>query len=753
MKNRKMVTMLDEALQSPVGSTKRQQAKAMLGSLTAVKNNNSYVEDGMGGGFGDFWNSPRMEQLKGAGSSIWDKFSGDAKDAAQMTGDTLRYGKDMFQQGIEGAYKYGKSGAAASADVMQSEMGQWGLPGGTTPALPQGDMSMAPIPQKKAVITGGSMKEGFDPTDPVTQQGGMSLPGGTQTGGMSVLPTDLNALAKANDPKFYTGKSPEQIKSEQNARYAQYEYNRDDEDATEKLFLYGDSDEAINKVVEENPSSVESWLYDYGIDKGVMQTFVDSGIGAPGAASMIMQNEKLFKEIFGPDVNVDEDLIGATLSRQVFNLKDRKKEEYQVDELLDNVKDLTSRNLSVESDLQAYIRGRDTYLKKIDGMIDDVKDKFVDMDTSNPNTAKHMKKYSDYLHILKGRQLMRYTDYVQTSVDQANNELIRMQDLYNTQLTAFNEAFQEEGTILAEDYTMMKDILENMYTNLDGQEMKEIEIESAKNDLLLQQFEIFKATNPSDDFKSMTGTEKNYYLEQMGLRENSDGQHIDTGMEKSSDLYKLKNDAIGYGFDPERMQDYFIKNTRKTLMDEASYSGNYTDNVSFYNSTMSKLGRDGAFDPNITSIDDLINSDYRYDADLVAKAMSGGLQDGLKDYFTDKEDGEKRVNTLRKMIRDLTGSGIYKKESKREKWGNDDESNIADTLWDMWAIKIDPTMGAHAFFDGTKNDDGTIKTQGFDKNMPSKDLIELFTEQMSKDILDKYYKEFLDSFINIRTKE
>jgi len=90
-----------------------------------------------------------------------------------------------------------------------------------------------------------------------------------------------------------------------------------------------------------------------------------------------------------------------------------------------------------------YIRGKDEYLKKINGLLDDARMKIAYTDTSNPYVAQRWENYLDYLYTLRDRQISRYNDIARICTNDIKKKQQQYLDLQKIQLSC------SEGTILS----------------------------------------------------------------------------------------------------------------------------------------------------------------------------------------------------------------------------------------------------------------------------------------------------------------
>lgn len=282
---------------------------------------------------------------------------------------------------------------------------------------------------------------------------------------------------------------------------------------------YGATSEGIQKWYQENPEQVDQWLTNItGVSpESVTETEISRPSNMPadmwsslkenvegrvGAESWKYNALSKLKEWF-PDVPEEDLPVGAIWTDEIPVIKERLNEEYQLNSLLDNVEKLDSQGLTIEDDLQAYVRGRDEYIKNIDKMINNVNDIYTERDVSDPRVRKMLDKYRDYLYMSKGRQEVRYTDYVNNSIKEHEARLERATNDYNSNLKQFTSALSEEKNITEEKYDMYSDMLTDMYDSLDKRETEIQDI--TDNELSKLASDLKNASNIKDYLEDLSG--------------------------------------------------------------------------------------------------------------------------------------------------------------------------------------------------------------------------------------------------------
>lgn len=190
------------------------------------------------------------------------------------------------------------------------------------------------------------------------------------------------------------------------------------------------------------------------------------GLGAETFAVGALQNKEQLKRVLNlPDEIINTFPVG-NLSQQLGKLQDNITKKYQLDTMLNDMTSKLNQGLSVQKDVTNYIRLNDDYLGKLDKMIYDFDQMEAYTDTSNPVKAKRFANYKNYLELLKGRQLSRYTNYLESSVNDYDIKLKRSENIYNANLNAAEKEFTKEKAITTETYTTVKKMLTDLYDNV-----------------------------------------------------------------------------------------------------------------------------------------------------------------------------------------------------------------------------------------------------------------------------------------------
>ncbi len=387
MGNKDLSFSIDEALNAPVGSTKRRKAQSILGSLG--KHNG--ISDGQGGALD--W------------SGNWDDFK------IQNPGQQQNPNSQMDGQTMT-----------------------------TTPSMLSPEEKVIPATEKKK----GTIFFSAAP---------------------SIRIANTTPYMISETPKLSSEEAPSPTApGAQINNIASEEPAGDDSSATS----FSSPGTGMGDV-----NGIEDWWNSLSEDEKKNKQFLydslKSGTGENTFALMSLSDKEKMKKLF-PGVPEDQLPSGATYFDQYDDIEKNLREEYKIDTMESNLSRLQQGGVDIESDLNGYMTARDSYIQKLDNMINSAKDKSVTTDLSNPNDQKTMDNYLNYLYVMKGRQQKRYADFVKQAVGQYETELKTAQDAYDTNYKAFTSALSNKKDIYKEDYKNYQMMLEEMYKNVESRE-------------------------------------------------------------------------------------------------------------------------------------------------------------------------------------------------------------------------------------------------------------------------------------------
>ena len=676
MKNPKLAKLVSEALDSPLGSTKREQAKALLGS---IKGANKNFQDGQGGFPGIF---PLAGQfLQSLPSSLI--------DFGKSIGTAGSIGTSLLSTGAQAL----GSGVSAVSESFGSGLGTVGV---GTPFTPLGETAGAQkltelFPEDPPPLT-----KKF-PTSNIPKESLFNVPiPGVQTS--TSLFTNLPSQPTSNIPKesLFTGPIPgiqtstslftiptlgqtetKQTTTEQTATSPVISGPKLDAlkvkypDADWDYIISGGkiAPKQFNIPKDINGLGVADTTFSdptngniTGFDDGILATKFPSlmqtilaaaeiGLGAESFATQVQGDKKLIDEIFA-DIPEDQRPYGASLARQLADLQSSLKDENKLDEQLANITSLTKRGRTVEKDLTNYIVSRDEYIKKLDGMIDDLDTQISKMDLSDPFVNKLTNNYRNYLHILRGRQEKRYADFLSDSIDQHNNEIQSAIDLYDITKNKFISELQIQAAITTEDFNNLRTMLIDMYNNVAGREAMGRQVLKEELDLYEQQIRIIadeaELLNPNFNIEKISTVTISEMERLLGYTGDKDPFGNKIKINPPSDLYGLMNQAefsLGTGFG-ERIRARFYREAANDAL-AAGKSGNLSDILKFYSKAQSNLFSYAEPEGPRTA------EEIEYDLDQIQRIVSSNMIQGLVSDYMLGENG--KINDIRDALDDLVG--------------------------------------------------------------------------------------------------
>ena len=430
-----------------------------------------------------------------------------------------------------------------------------------------------------------------------------------------------------------------------------------------------------------------------------------SGLGPTGTAIGILSNRKKLAAFLGmPESSLAEfmPLESGLLSAQLAGIYAAEAKAHGLDAAYKSMFDAANRNLSIEDNLSAYIRGKDVYLGAIDKLIDQGVDIMANSDTSNPYVAKQLGNYMTYLNVLQGRQNTRYVNMLDLAIKSNNNEYQQATNLYNAAEKKVTDDYNRVGAVTAEFYKTTTDMVKEMYANVAGRdetlqktfdfEMKKVDamFDTATKSLALLQkqkdlglpvdFDALKRIYPnatdaelSSYASNMTSSTKYDKITNLDIANSLMGITTDskTGAVTFSDydpMSAIDAAATSQNYDPAVLFKQYEQATGKNLAQKAA-TGNFESELNAYGPALSNMYQVAAANPNL-------NNGYQ----SIKNTIKSGLTKGLTEFLSGKKD------RLKEAINSLTGAGIFNKQvTDRAKFiaAYSDLGDVAGLLFDI----------------------------------------------------------------------
>ena len=489
MNNPSLAKVLSDAWDAPAGSTKNEKAKGILKSLHKV--NNNYAQDGMGGP-GDLTVSNGPNNYIG------------------QTGSTLDVPKIQPWQAPSLTTQENQI-AGSPTDLTTMGMPEEIDTSKKTIFLPSIDEY---LPDKRAKIS-----------DDMRMDGGISG-GRTQMSPLSVRPfgtgttqaspsledslTDQESrVVGTTDGRGSLGDTPQTLAEQLAAQDARVTKTIDGTEEVPSGGLATGENITIGGLLAMDDASVDLWYSGLSPENKSLYAYVQEAkrlnIGAEALSAEVLGNRELLGKILPPEVLATFPMSGLKAD-MVTDLKASVKASHGLDSQLDMLMKMSNQSMTVDKDLQAYIRGKDEYLGQVDKMIDDYTTQYANTDMSNPYVAKRAENYLNYLTVLQGRQNTRYTNFLNLAIASNTNNLKQTQALYDSTYEKANEEYLDTKASYTESYDDIKAMLKDMYNNMETQtelikanELYQLEHDKAVNDLATSALKLKKEEKESEN--------------------------------------------------------------------------------------------------------------------------------------------------------------------------------------------------------------------------------------------------------------
>jgi len=691
MKNKNMSQIMNEAWQSKPGSTKRERAKSVLKSFHSL---NSNVVDGQGG------------ESQGLFPWAW----GNVKEGAQTNWDITKGVGSALWEGGKALGSTALSGAEWTGYNLNPMTGPM-LYGGETRDL--GDTYGAQ-----------NLAKQFFPSAPAQPTSGPQL---EEAKAAMLGPVDMREQQAETDRLKAGGAMSPQVLAQLQKNYPDSDYvralNGDTTPYADSILDSGsDSFDTGDSGMIQDDSYLGRWFSGMTDDQREqwksLYEAVGLGLGPEAFAVQTMGDIDELKRMF-PGVNPEELPVGASLSRQIADLKERLQGEHTLNSQLDRVNSMRTQGVTIEQDLHDYMTSRDQYIEKLDGMIDGMKHTMTTTDMSNPNTRRRMESYQNYLYLMKGRQQKRYADFLSDGVNEFQAKLTNAENMYNTSVSAFNDQFQTQASITAEDYSSFKTMIKEMYTHLDGMEMAELELDMGRAQLDKANWEINSSVaaslNPYAGYK-MKAIDVTNLENLLGTGE---------GGTFNLDRYGAQQAGVAYGIPPQ------ITDTRWLTGLTSELNSKLTGDNSSWGNALTMIQE--AFNSSVMSGSPNTKADMYT---LFGKVRSQ-VGKAVPEYLRDQGAG----STIKSMLKDLTGIGVFDVAAKTKeqdefvkRYGKTVDKGLVNQLFESYFM--------HMTNAENKDNQNSIKN-----NMYQKDMSDSAAIAQAAGLASAYWEGMMQSYI------
>jgi hypothetical protein len=167
---------------------------------------------------------------------------------------------------------------------------------------------------------------------------------------------------------------------------------------------------------------------------------------------------------------------GASDSLTIGDLDKALQMEYGLNQKADKLSVLKAGANTIKDQLGDYVKDKDEYVKHVDNIIGKTQTAMANMDMSNPEVRKRMNNYLNYLFTVKGRQQIKYDEYIQRGINEFNQELRQSQENYDN---AYNQ-YQRELSAKTKDIEAMKDAAGEMVSAVSDLEKNSMQLYNLK---------------------------------------------------------------------------------------------------------------------------------------------------------------------------------------------------------------------------------------------------------------------------------
>ena len=421
-----------------------------------------------------------------------------------------------------------------------------------------------------------------------------------------------------------------------------------------------------------------------------MVEMVAANYGPDMAAMMIQSDHEKMKALF-PGVPDDQLPWGASYLRQVDDLSSRLKEEYKLNLLTNEKANLAKSGSTLVQDLTKYIKGRDTYIESVNGMIDKVKSNMIQSSGIAGNAMN--KQYLDYLYVLKGRQNSRYTTLINDATTRHDAMMENLDNEIKTRTAQYKEELATKTEMTKTDYDNMRKTLASMYTSIASAPLNDLAIKQAQVNYDKSNLETIKdalgsSTSGKTPLEEVEAYKKNFIT-------TDSGTGITTLIPDTDLNYKIPLALSGTGYDPVNLTSFLTDAIKSTYGNSSSFADlqkgiNMIDN---YNESSSTDASGNVLVPKTT----------------LYQALSTPIYNTVKNVLKDK------MSFIKNALKELAKKGSDK--LPRDKFVSDYNGDIGDedllkAIWDSYVESIgQPGATAQDIFGDLNNisDDDLIK--------------------------------------------
>lgn len=171
---------------------------------------------------------------------------------------------------------------------------------------------------------------------------------------------------------------------------------------------------------------------------------------------------------------------GGNYRTYIDKLAQDKRKEYGLDALETQLSNLKAEKGNLIPTLQTYMDGKDQYLKAIQTLIDQTEGNITNVNMADPFTAKNYNDYLNYLYTLKGRQNTRYGNFLNAATADYQADVEKLQSNYDNVYKRYTDALSMDVTLSQNDYSLLMQMGADTYTSLENAPLKYENLEALR---------------------------------------------------------------------------------------------------------------------------------------------------------------------------------------------------------------------------------------------------------------------------------
>ena len=190
---------------------------------------------------------------------------------------------------------------------------------------------------------------------------------------------------------------------------------------------------------------------------------------------------------------ITDEKFGGSLEQYINNLDQKLKTDFNLDNLETELSNLKAQKQNLIPTLTQYVNGKDQYLKSINQMIENTEKELMKTDISDPREAAAYTNHLNYLYTLQGRQTQRYGNFLESAVADYNADLERTESNYTNVFNRYNTAITRQSGIAQNEYNTLYQTMADLYTSLDEAPTKRLNLEILQQQKTLNNIKIIEA--------------------------------------------------------------------------------------------------------------------------------------------------------------------------------------------------------------------------------------------------------------------